>query len=119
MSDAESVDDYVSEALEARRPLLKALRALCLAELAGFEEAMRYGMPTYSRRGVAEIAWASQKQYLSLYVLRTDVLGAHLAQLGDLDLGKGCVRYRRPDQVDLAVVASMLGATAASRGPVC
>jgi hypothetical protein len=52
-------------------------------------------------------------------VLRTDVLNAHLSQLADLDVGKGCIRYRNPAAVDFTVVRSMLTAVAASQGPVC
>ena len=74
---------------------------------------------TAGRDGVTEIAWASQKRYISLYVMRTDVLNAHRSQLADLDVGKGCIRYRSPAGVDLTVVRSMLTAVAASRGPVC
>ncbi len=80
---------------------------------------MLYGMPTYLRDGVAEVGWASQKQHLSLYVLRTDVLDSHRERLAGISLGKGCVRYRRADQIDFEVVRSMLEATAVTRGPVC
>ena len=76
-------------------------------------------MPTYGRDGIAEIAWASQKQYISLYVMRGDVLDAHREQLAHLSVGKGCIRYRSPAAVDFAVVRSMLTDVAASRGPVC
>ena len=51
--------------------------------------------------------------------MRTDVLNAHRSQLADLDVGKGCVRYRSPAAVDFSVVQSMLNAVAASQGPVC
>jgi hypothetical protein len=73
----------------------------------------------YSRDGIAEIAWASQKRYISLYVMRADVLDAHRGQLAGLDVGKGCIRYRSPAAVDFTIVRSMLTAVAASRGPVC
>lgn len=76
-------------------------------------------MPAYSRDGTAEIAWASQKRYISLYVMRADVLNAHRGQLSGLDVGKGCIRYRSPAAVDFTVVHSLLTAVAASRGPVC
>ena len=80
---------------------------------------MRYGMPGYSRDGEVEVGWASQARYLSLYITRTDVLDAHRDRLTGLDVGKGCVRYRNPSDVDLGVVDAMLTATAATRGPVC
>jgi uncharacterized protein YdhG (YjbR/CyaY superfamily) len=95
------------------------MRDACRTLLAGFDESMRYGMPAYSRDGVTEIAWANQKRYISLYVMRTDVLNAHRSQLAGLDVGKGCIRYRSPAAVDLHVVRSMLTVVAASQGPVC
>lgn len=118
-SDAESIDDYVAAAPEARRAMLAAWRDLCRLRLTGFDEAMRYGMPGYSRDGQVEVGWASQARYLSLYITRTDVLEAHRARLTGLDVGKGCIRYRKPADVDLEVVDSMLKATAATHGPVC
>jgi uncharacterized protein YdhG (YjbR/CyaY superfamily) len=118
-SDADDVDGYLAQVPADRRAVLSDLRELCGRLLAGFDEAMRYGMPTYSRDGIAEVAWASQKRYISLYVMRADVLDAHRGRLAGLDVGKGCIRYRRPAAVDFTVVRSMLAAVAASRGPVC
>ena len=118
-SDAADVDAYLVAVPSDRRSVLEAIRAACGDLLVGFEESMRYGMPAYLRDGTGEIAWASQKHYISLYVTRTDVLAAHRDQLAGLSVGKGCIRYRRPDQIDLAVVRSMLTMTARTRGPVC
>ena len=118
-SDADDVDSYLAQVPVDRRTVLSELRQMCGRLLVGFEEAMRYGMPTYSRDGVAEIAWASQRRYISLYVMRADVLNAHRDQLGGLGVGKGCIRYRSPAAVDFTVVRSMLAAVAASHGPVC
>jgi uncharacterized protein YdhG (YjbR/CyaY superfamily) len=118
-SDADDVDTYLVLAPEGRRAVLGEMRDACRTLLAGFDESMRYGMPAYSRAGVAEIAWASQKRYISLYVMRADVLNAHRSQLADLDVGKGCIRYRSPAAVDFTVVRSMLTAVAVSQGPVC
>ncbi len=118
-SEAPDVDRYLLEVPEQRREVLTAIRQACTELLAGFDETMSYGMPSYLRDGEVEVAWASQRQYISLYVLRTDVMAEHRGQLADLDVGKGCIRYRRPEQVDLDVVRSMLAATAARRGAVC
>jgi uncharacterized protein YdhG (YjbR/CyaY superfamily) len=118
-SDADDVDGYLAQVPADRRAVLSGLRELCGRLLAGFDEAMRYGMPTYSRDGIAEVAWASQKRYISLYVMRADVLDAYRERLAGLDVGRGCIRYRSPAAVDFTVVRSMLAAVAASRGPVC
>lgn len=116
-SDASDVDSYLAGVPEVRQAVLTEMRDACRRLLAGFAESMSYGMPVYSRDGIAEIAWASQKRYISLYVMRADVLDAHRGQLAGLDVGKGCIRYRNPAAVDFTVVHSMLTAVAASRGP--
>ena len=118
-SDAVDVDAYLEEVPEKRRAALRALRDACQKDLKKFDESMDYGMPSYSRNGEVEVAFASQKQYISLYILRTDVMEAHRHLLGDLDVGKGCIRYRKPEQIDLTIVHSMLQATAASEGEFC
>jgi uncharacterized protein YdhG (YjbR/CyaY superfamily) len=117
-SGASDVDGYLAGVPAERRAVLAGLRDAC-RQLAGFDESMRYGMPTYSRDGVAEVAWASQRRYISLYVMRSDVLAAHRGQLAGLDIGRGCIRYPSPAAVDFTVVRSLLGDIAASRGPVC
>ncbi len=84
---------------------------------------MKYGMPGNWRgpvtEGEGEIGFATQKQYLSFYVVRTDVMAAHRDRLAGLSVGKGCIRYRRPEQMDLDVVRSILQMTAATADPVC
>jgi hypothetical protein len=104
-----------------RRPAVLLLRELCRTHLDGFTEGLRHGMPAYWREGVdtGGIAFAAQKQYLSLYVLRTDVVAAHRDRLAGLSVGKGCIRYRRPGDLDVDVVRSMLEMTARTEGPGC
>ena len=118
-SDADSVGNYLARVPVDRRAVLSELRQTCRPLLVGFDEAMRYGMPTYSCDGIAEIAWASQKRYISLYVMRADVLDAYRERLAGLDVGKGCIRYPNPAAVNFTVVGSILADVAASRGPVC
>jgi uncharacterized protein YdhG (YjbR/CyaY superfamily) len=118
-SDAEDVDGYLALVPEGRRAVLSEMRDACRSLLTGFDESMRYGMPAYSRNGITEIGWASQKRYISLYVMRGDVLDVHRGQVAHLSVGKGCIRYRNPAAVDFIVVRSILTAVAASRGPVC
>jgi uncharacterized protein YdhG (YjbR/CyaY superfamily) len=118
-STAATVDEYLAEVPEDRRSALQTLRSLCLAELPGYEEGMQYGMPSYSRDGIAEIAFASQRNYISLYVLRKRVVEANAALLAGLSVGKGCVRFTRPEQLDPTIVRPLLAGSAADTGPVC
>src|SRR5690606_6062754 len=89
-SRATDVATYLAELPPERRAALTRLRELCLAELPGFTEVMAYGMPAYQRDGVGEIAFAAQKQYISFYLLRTDVRDAFADRLAGHDMGKGC-----------------------------
>jgi uncharacterized protein YdhG (YjbR/CyaY superfamily) len=120
-SKAADVDGYLAEVPVERREVPTRLRDLCRAELAGFTEKMAYGMPAYERDagGEGEIAFASQKQYISFYLLRTDVQQAFAERLADQDMGKGCLRFRKPEQVDFDLVRDLLRATAQERGTVC
>jgi uncharacterized protein YdhG (YjbR/CyaY superfamily) len=118
-SKATTVEEYLADVPEERRRALETLRTLCLEELAGYEEGMHYGMPSYSRDGSAvEVAFASQKSYISLYVLESVVkANAHL--LEHLSVGKGCIRFKRPEQIDPMVVRPLLSGSAADSGPIC
>ncbi len=120
-SSAKTVADYLKEVPVERGTALARLRELCRATLTDFEESMVYGMPSYTRDGEVEVAFASQKNYISLYILRTDVMNAHreLLEARGVSLGKGCVRYSRPERIDFDVVAMMLRATQDSTGVVC
>ncbi|MEV0059908.1 DUF1801 domain-containing protein [Nocardia sp. NPDC050718] len=117
-SAAPDVDTYLAELPDGRRAALTRLRALCLAELPGFTEVMAYGMPAYERDGVGEIAFASQKQYISFYLLRSDVRAAFADRLAREDMGKGCLRFRKEPDYDL--IRDLLRATAPDVGaPIC
>ena len=105
-SKAESVDGYLDEVPEERRQSLEKLRALCLEILDGYEESMEYGMPGY-------------KNYISLYVLKQDVFDANRELLSGLNLGKGCIRYRKPEQIDFSVVRKLLAESKDSGSEIC
>jgi uncharacterized protein YdhG (YjbR/CyaY superfamily) len=118
-SDAVDVAGYIGEQEPEWRDTLVRLRQACHHLLPGYSEEMAHGMPTYRHSGRMEVAFAKQATYLSLYVLKEAVLDAHRPRLEGLDLGKGCVRYRRPEQVDWSVVADLLTATAVSDDAPC
>ena len=118
-SKAADVDGYLTEVPEERRDVLTRLRQLCRAELTGFDEVMAYGMPTYQRDGAAEIAFASQRQYISFYLMRSDVRAAFEERLAAQDMGKGCLRFRKPEAIDFVLLTDLLRATAARTGQIC
>jgi uncharacterized protein YdhG (YjbR/CyaY superfamily) len=120
-SQAKTVTAYLKEVPPARREALVKLRKLCRETLTGFKESLDYGGPSYSRDGIVEVGFASQKNFIGLYILRTDVMRSHryLLTVKGISLGKGAIRYSKPEYIDFNVVESMLRATVESTGPVC
>ncbi|WP_033320899.1 iron chaperone [Streptomyces yerevanensis] len=110
---------YLAEVPDERKEALARLRELCRAELRGFTEVMAYGMPAYERDGIGEISFASQKQYISVYLLRSDVREAFAERLAGHDMGKGCLRFRTPEKIGFVLLRGLLRATAARPGKVC
>ena len=67
---------------------------------------MLYGSSSYSRNGEVEGGFVSQKHFIGLYILCTDV-------------GKGAIRYSKPERIDFEVVKRILRGTVKSTGSVC
>lgn len=101
--------------------VLKRPRELCRITLTGFKESVQYGGSSYSRNGVKGVGFASQKHYIGLYILRTDVMRSHryLLNKSSITLGKGAFRFSKPEHIDFNVVEKILNATVESMGDVC
>jgi uncharacterized protein YdhG (YjbR/CyaY superfamily) len=111
-SKAATVDEYLATVEPKRAPWLAKVRESALRNLPGFVEDMRYGMPTYSREDGAGFAFNSQKQYVSLYVSPV-VHEMNAEALKGLDAGKSCIRFRKPETIDFALLDKLLADTAA------
>jgi uncharacterized protein YdhG (YjbR/CyaY superfamily) len=118
-STAKNVATYIGEQAEQWQPTLRKLRAQCRRQLSGYREGMAYGMPGYQRGAQVEVSFGQQARYLSLYILKQPVLDAHRAELHGLSVGKGCVRFRRPEDVNWEVISAMLAETCMSPGGIC
>jgi uncharacterized protein YdhG (YjbR/CyaY superfamily) len=118
-SKAISVQEYMAELPAGRKPALESLLALCRQNLKGYDECMEYGMPCYKRNDAAEVAFASQKQHIALYVMKKDVVDEFRDALPGSKIGKGCIRFSKPDKIDFDVVGEILRRTAESGAAPC
>jgi uncharacterized protein YdhG (YjbR/CyaY superfamily) len=118
-SRSTTVKNYIDEQPDEWTPVLRKLRALCRRELAGYKEQMAYGMPSYSLDGQVEVSFAKQSKYLTLYILKKPVLDAYRKDLAELSVGKGAIRYRRPEQINWTLVTSLLVETKATSSDIC
>ena len=119
-SKAKTVDAYLEEVPEKRQEAINHLRELCMEILDGYEESMRYGMPGYNRPGEEiEVAFASQKNYISFYILKQEVLDKYRDKLAGINLGKGCIRYSSPKKIDFSIVRDLLVDSFQSNAEIC
>ncbi|MFZ4509003.1 MAG: iron chaperone [Fimbriimonas sp.] len=118
-SKATDVPAYILEAPETRRAALERLAEICREVLVGYDEGMTYGMPTFSRNGQVEVAFASQKNYISLYCLKESIVRDHADLLQGLNVGKGCIRFTKPERMDFNVIRQLIELTFASNEAPC
>lgn len=116
-SQAQTVNDYLETVPGERKAALEKLRACCQSILTSYNESISYKMPTYTRDGEMAIAFASQKNYIALYVMKKDVVDKYRAELPSV--GKGCIRYSKPEKMDFDVIEKLLKDTVASSTSPC
>jgi hypothetical protein len=133
-SDAKTVDEYLDALPADRREAISTVRETILAALPqGYEEGMQYGMIGYyvphsrypagyhcdPKQPLPAIGLASQKNHMAVYLFciysnaetRARFESEYDATGKKRDMGAGCVRFRKLEQLPLDVlgraVASM------------
>ena len=114
---SQEVDAYLSGLESERREALSELRELVLEMVPDAVETIKYRMPTYEYQGGVLCAFASQKQYMSLY-MDSGLVDQHRPGLAGLSVGKSCIRFRRLDKLPLETVRVILRETQLSMGSV-
>ena len=110
-SEAPNVDTYIKEAPEERKAALTKLRDLCRKKLKGYAETMEYGMPCYRNGDAVEVSFASQKQNITVYILKSKVLAAHAEELRSIPKGKSCLHFTKPEKIDFVLMGKLLDAS--------
>jgi len=127
-SDAKSVSEYLGALPADRRRAIKAVRGTILDKLPrGYEESMQFGMigycvplsrypKTYNGAPLNYVALASQKNYMSVYLMGcygdaklVKWFEAEFKKTGKrLDMGKSCVRFKTLDDLPLALIGEVV-----------
>lgn len=115
-----NVDAYIEEVPENRKEAIEKLRTLFKSVLTDHEESMEYGMPVYKRNNIPEAGFASQKNYISVYILRKEALDKYRDILTqDASIGKGCIRYTKPEKINFEILEETLKASVSDSGRIC
>jgi len=132
-SNAQTVDEYISQVPDLQREAITQLREVILSNLPeGFSEEMNYGMMGYvvphslypkgyhcdPKLPLPFLAVAAQKNFIALYHM-----GIYAdARLLDwftseypkhsklkLDMGKSCIRFKNPTQIPFGLIGELAG----------
>ena len=134
-SKTETVDGYLAELPEDRRAAISAVRQVVLENLPqGYEEMMQFGMigyviplerypVTYNGQALQYAAVASQKNYMSLYLMNVYSDEAVERWFVDrykdsgkrLDMGKACVRFKSLQDLPIDLVGEAIALTPVDR----
>ena len=130
-SEATTVEEYLDELADDRRATLEAVRDVVRANLPdGYEETVQFGMisyvvplerypKTYNRQALQYAGIASQKNYVSLYLMNVYgneeteswFVDSYRASGKRLDMGKACVRFKRIDDLPLDLIGETIART--------
>jgi hypothetical protein len=122
---ADTPEAYVEGLPEPRRDDIGRLHARVREVAPTMSASAKEGMLTYGKyryryASGREGEWfalgiASQKNYISLYAPTLD-LEPYVARLPKANLGRGCIRFKRLDDLDMGVIDEVIRASAANDG---
>ena len=101
------VDTYIDLLDASRQPSLQQLRRIILETVPGAEETIQYNMPYYTYHGML-CAFASQKHYMSFYLLNGEIVEKNRHLLTGLSVGKGCIRFKDINKLPEPTIRAML-----------
>jgi uncharacterized protein YdhG (YjbR/CyaY superfamily) len=105
-SKATTIREYIAGLSSSERPVIETLDQLVRSALPKASGSMKYGMPTYELQG-RMIAFNAQKNYFSFYA-DPALVKRHRAELGGLDVGKSCIRFRKMEDVSLDALRNIV-----------
>ncbi|MFC2036006.1 DUF1801 domain-containing protein [Chloroflexota bacterium] len=129
-SMAKSVEEYLAELIPKRRAAIEVVRKVILENLPeGYEEVMNWGMityqvpfsvysDTYNKKPLMYAALASQKNHMAIYLtgiymndqVRCDFENKYRSTGKRYDVGKSCVRFRKPEDLPLPLIGEAIAA---------
>jgi uncharacterized protein YdhG (YjbR/CyaY superfamily) len=105
---ARSAVAYFEELPEDRQGQMVMIRQLIRQQWPAVKEDMANGMPTYHLQGEPVFAVSNQKNHITFYVLPFDLLSAFRNDLRTRNCGRTCIRFRRLEADDLALLERII-----------
>ena len=101
------VDEYLESVPLEHREALEKLRDMIHEIHPTVTEAVQYNMPAFSLSGEMVTSFASRARYISLYC-KPEVVDSYRDDLGKLNVGQGCIRFGKIEQLPLETVRTII-----------
>ncbi len=98
-----------------RKQSLQELRSLIKTKAPQFKEGINYKMLSYSDDNGVVFHLNAQKNYVSLYVGDSRKIDTEQGLLKDLDIGKGCIRFKKTDVISESRIDEFISRTVEMR----
>ena len=92
-------EDRKQKALVVHQQILKLYPAI--------QPNLKYKMPTYESEN-GWIAIGNQKNYWSVYTCSLDKIGPYIQRYPGIKHGKGCINFRKKDELDLDALQQVI-----------
>jgi len=86
------VTDYIDKLNDKEKPVLERLRAIVYEAVPKAEDGFSYGIPTYRYKGKYMIAFASNKNFMSIYP-GAEVIDVLKKELSAFKISKGTISF--------------------------
>jgi len=117
-SNAGTVSAYFELLPSDRRKAFETLRAMIEKAAPHAKGSMKIGFPSWEANGPL-FALASRQFGMELYVAEADLVAKRKKTLGDAEIGTTCIRFKRIEDLNLAIVEALMveAADRRKRGP--
>ena len=129
---ASNIDHYIEKVSDLYQPAIKQLRELLVENMPdGFVETMNYGMPSIviphaiypsgyhcdPKLPLPFVSIAAQKNFIAFYHMgiyaNPPLLDWFVSEYpkysnAKLDMGKSCIRFKKPDQIPFDLLAELM-----------
>ena len=106
-SNAGTVSAYLEKLPADRRKALETLRGMIEKAAPKAKGSMKIGFPSWEANGPL-FALASRHFGMELYVAEADLVAKRKKTLGDVEVGTTCIRFKRIEDLNLAIVEALL-----------
>jgi uncharacterized protein YdhG (YjbR/CyaY superfamily) len=105
--DAATIDAYIAAQPAAARPVLEKMRQAIGNAIPAADEAISYGMPTYTLGGRVVVYFAGWKQHTALYPGSAQTFAAFEKDVAGYETSKGTLQFPLGEPLPVKLIAAI------------